>query len=133
MNRHYALIANRANYRYEYCRAPESVFNFHFEVEHIIPVSLDGSDDEPNLALSCQSCNVFKSDCIAVFDEVTQSQIPLFNPRQDDWDEHFSVNIETAEIVGVTPIGRVTVIQLRMNSAAQIRARLQWIRLELFP
>ncbi len=133
MNRHYSLVSIRANHRCEYCHAPESVFNFHFEVEHIFPVSLGGSEAETNLALACQSCNVFKSDCVSSFDEITQSEIPLFNPRIGIWEEHFTVNIETGEIRGVTPIGRLTVIQLRINSPSQIRARMQWIRLEVFP
>jgi len=38
-------IAQRANHRCEYCKAPEVVFNFPFEVEHIIPLSQKGSND----------------------------------------------------------------------------------------
>jgi len=37
MNLHYAQVALRAGHQCEYCRAPEVVFNFPFEVEHIIP------------------------------------------------------------------------------------------------
>ncbi|MCC5618360.1 hypothetical protein LC605_25405 [Nostoc sp. CHAB 5836] len=39
MNRYYAAIAQRASHRCEYCQAPELIFNFPFEVEHIIPLS----------------------------------------------------------------------------------------------
>jgi hypothetical protein len=35
MNPHYRVVAQRAGHRCEYCRAPEAVFNFPFEVEHI--------------------------------------------------------------------------------------------------
>lgn len=38
MNPYYGAIAERANHRCEYCHAPELVFNFPFEVEHIIPI-----------------------------------------------------------------------------------------------
>ena len=34
MNPHYPLVAQRAAHHCEYCRAPEAVFNFAFEVEH---------------------------------------------------------------------------------------------------
>ena len=45
MNPYYMAIAQRANHRCEYCKAPEVVFNFPFEVEHIIPLSQKGSND----------------------------------------------------------------------------------------
>jgi len=35
MNSFYTLVADRAAHRCEYCHAPELVFNFPFEVEHI--------------------------------------------------------------------------------------------------
>jgi hypothetical protein len=37
MNPFYTLVADRAAHQCEYCHAPELVFNFPFEVEHIIP------------------------------------------------------------------------------------------------
>lgn len=37
MNPNYTSVANRANHCCEYCRAPEIIFNFAFEVEHIRP------------------------------------------------------------------------------------------------
>jgi 5-methylcytosine-specific restriction endonuclease McrA len=61
MNPHYPAVARRANHRCEYCRAPEAIFNFPFEVEHVLPSAAGGSDDESNLALTCRSCNVHKS------------------------------------------------------------------------
>ncbi len=61
MNRHYGKVAQRAEHRCEYCCAPEVVFNLPFEVEHIVPASERGPDDESNLALACRSCNLFKS------------------------------------------------------------------------
>ena len=45
LNPRYAPIAQRANHRCEYCKAPEVVFNFPFEVEHIIPLSQKDSND----------------------------------------------------------------------------------------
>ncbi len=62
MNPHYSRVAERAGHRCEYCRAPEAIFNFAFEVEHIVPPSRGGTDDDSNRALSCRCCNVFKSD-----------------------------------------------------------------------
>jgi HNH endonuclease len=52
VNALYPLVAERAVYRCEYCHAPEIIFNFPFEVEHILPQARGGSDDLNNLALA---------------------------------------------------------------------------------
>jgi hypothetical protein len=59
--------------------------------------------------------------------------VRLFHPREDRWEDHFQVATMSGEIVGCTPIGRVTVACLEMNSMAQVAARQQWMRLGLFP
>lgn len=133
MNRHYLRVAERAGHRCEYCHAPEKIFNFHFEVDHIFPLSLDGTDTEENLALACTACNLFKSDLIEAFDEATQSFVRLFHPRLDKWQDHFEIDIETARIQGRTEIGRATVSCLKINSTRQIRARLEWVQTGIFP
>jgi 5-methylcytosine-specific restriction endonuclease McrA len=55
---------HRAGHRCEYCHAPEIAFNFPFDVEHFIPTSKQGSDDDANLALACRSCNLHKANRI---------------------------------------------------------------------
>ena len=52
MNPRYALVAERAEHRCEYCHAPEAVFNFPFEVEPVMPPASGGGDHPSNLALS---------------------------------------------------------------------------------
>lgn len=133
MNPYYTAIAQRANHRCEYCKAPEVVFNFPFEVEHIIPLSRQGSDDDTNLALACRSCNLRKGNRISGSSSQSNVETRFFHPRQDHWDEHFKINVESGEVVGITPIGEVTLGCLEMNSAAQVAARQLWIRLNLFP
>jgi hypothetical protein len=133
VNKHYARVAERAGHRSEYCRAPEAIFNLPFEVEHIVPTSRDGSDDESNLALACRACNLFKSDQQIGTDEATQEVIRLFHPRRERWDEHFRVDPESGAIQGLTPVGRATVACLRMNRPVQLTARLSWTQLNLFP
>lgn len=133
MNSHYEFVAERADHRCEYCHAPEQIFNFPLEVEHIQPRSLAGEDELQNLALACRSCNLHKSDRIAGFDDETKMEVRLFNPRQDEWSVNFQTNLETAEITGLTPIGRITIKLLKMNTSAQLAARLHWIHCELFP
>lgn len=133
MNPHYPEVSRRAAHRCEYCRAPEAIFSFPFEVEHIIPIHHEGTDEPSNLALACRSCNTRKSNHITGFDEATETETQLFNPRLDDWEHHFRIDIEMAGILGQTEIGRATVARLHMNGEAQLAARLQWMQLGLFP
>ncbi len=133
MNPHYPLVSHRAGHRCEYCHAPEAIFNFPFEVEHAIPVSKKGVDDESNLALACRACNLHKADHVTGPDQSTEGEVRLFHPRQDAWQEHFQVDRETGSIHGLTPTGRATVARLQMNTAVQLTARKQWMRLGLFP
>jgi 5-methylcytosine-specific restriction endonuclease McrA len=83
VNPAYAAVARRAEHRCEYCHAPEAVFNFPLEVEHIVPPQRGGSDEIKNLALACRGCNLFKSDSLTAIDPVTATSVRLFDPRMD--------------------------------------------------
>ncbi len=132
MNPLYPRVAERAGYVCEYCRAPESVFNFNFEIDHFIPLSKGGKDDLENLVLACRACNAYKAfHQIGLMKE--KEDISLFNPRQNAWNEHFQFNFETFELEGLTKIGEGTINRLKMNDSVQIRARILWIQLEVFP
>lgn len=133
MNPYYSAIAERANHRCEYCQAPEIVFNFPFEVEHIIPLSRQGANEANNLALACRSCNLRKGTRISGLVPASNTEVNFFHPRQDQWSEHFQVNVESGNIMAITPVGALTVKYLEMNSSAQVTARQLWIRLGLFP
>ena len=132
MNPFYKQVADRAEHRCEYCRAPELAFNFPFEVEHIIPKSRQGLDVEWNLALACRSCNLHKGNRVSAIDPETKTETRLFNPRQDNWNNHFQV-VPTCEIIGKIAIGHGTVMCLNMNNESQIFARGLWIQWNLFP
>ena len=133
MNPHYPWVAERAAHRCEYCRAPEDIFNYVFEVEHILPKNHGGNDGETNLALACRACNLFKANHLTGFDALTQQEVRLFHPRQDQWKEHFTVEVESRKIIGLTSIGRATVMRLRMNQDFSLVARAHWMRFGLFP
>jgi hypothetical protein len=133
MNPLYPEVAARAMHRCEYCHAPEAVFNFPFEVEHIAPVSRGGVKSKINGALACRACNLRKAAHVTGTDPEISAEVRLFNPREDSWDDHFHADPESGTIEGLTPIGRGTVIRLEMNSEAQVAARRQWIRLGIFP
>ena len=133
MNPHYPETARRANHRCEYCHAPESVFNFPFEVEHIQSLSSGGKDTPSNRALACRSCNVYKGIQIQAEDPDTGKLLPLYHPRKNHWSAHFQFQIGTGEVIGLSAIGRATIVCLKMNSNAQIIARKEWNLLGLYP
>ena len=132
-HRLYHLVAARAGHRCEYCLAPEAIFNSPFEVEHIRPRHTGGADDESNLALSCRACNGSKYTATSGRDLLSGHPVRLFNPRTDVWDEHFVIDEQSAEIVGLTDVGRATIARLRMNDTQQRQARRLWIYLFHFP
>jgi hypothetical protein len=103
-----------------------------FHVEHIVPRSAGGPDTPHNLALACPSCNLGKSDRLRVTDPQTVADVPLFNPRADQWSEHFTWD-EDWRIVGLTPVGRATIAALDLNSPRRllIREAEEWFN--LFP
>ncbi len=133
MNPRYAQVAERAVHQCEYCRAPEAVFNFPFEVEHIVPPGRGGSDDESNWALSCRSCNLHKSAHLEAVDPLGGTLVPLYHPRRHRWAEHLVVDRLAGTLTGLTPVGRATIERLQINRPAQVAARGLWMRLKLFP
>ena len=133
MNRFYLKVSKRAGKICEYCLAPELALNFLFEVEHTIPRVLGGKTELENSALACRSCNIFKSDHLSGINESGLNTERLYNPRKDDWTEHFYIDLENFMILGLSEIGKGTINRLRLNNSLQIQAGKQWYRMELFP
>ncbi len=93
-----------------------------FHVEHIIPRKHGGSDQLDNLALACPDCNLHKGSDLTGIDPETGVVTRLFEPRIQQWDEHFVW--EGLRIVGRTAPGRTTVRVLDLNSPARMCLRL---------
>lgn len=83
MNPYYTLVADRAMHRCKYYHAPEFVFNFPFEVEHIIPLCRRGVNGESNLALAYHFCNLRKGIRTSGIEPSSNTEICFFHPRQD--------------------------------------------------
>jgi hypothetical protein len=108
-------IAERAGNRCEYCLCPANYSSTSFSVEHIIPIILNGNDDEDNLAYACQGCNNIKFVKTSGIDPETNQAAPLYNPRQHSWAAHFCWDDTLTQIMGISSIGRATVATLRLN------------------
>jgi len=74
-----------------------------------------------NLALACVDCNLHKGTNLAGLDPESGDLTALFNPRTHDRDEHFAWT--GAAVLGLTPIGRVTVNVLDLNGSERIEFR----------
>lgn len=97
----------------------------HVEHKHIIP---GAGDDLRNLCLSCASCNLSKAKATSAVDPATGEIAPLFNPREQRWDEHFRWTHSGMVVEGLSPVGR-----LRMNRPRIVGARAVWVRAGVHP
>lgn len=125
------FVESRARQRCEYCRMHQSLQGATFHIEHILAGSRGGSDDPNNLALACPSCNLHKSDRIEVADPDSNARTALFNPRKDDWAEHF--RWDGYRIAGRTVLGRATVFALDLNHPRRLLIRQAEELFDLFP
>lgn len=98
------------------------------QIDHIQPVAKGGADSEDNLCLACELCNQYKWTQTKGRDPKTGKMLPLFNPHQQRWAEHFSWSADGTEIVGQTACGRATVEALRLNSTLAVLVRHNWVR-----
>jgi len=114
-------VRRRASDRCEYCHLPQSLSKLKFSIDHIIARQHAGTDALENLALSGGDCNRRKGPNIAGIDPQTKQLVRLFDPRRDDWNQHFAWN--DFIILGITPIGRATVITLDINGIHQVAMR----------
>lgn len=112
----------RAVGRCEYCRLKqehETAQSFH--IEHIIALQHRGESLLQNLALSCGKCNAFKGPNLTSRDPDTGIVEMLFHPRDQRWEDHFTM--DGPRILGMTAIGRTTVWLLQMNAPRRVELR----------
>ena len=125
------LVWRRAAFRCEYCHFPARLSGLNFQIDHIIAEKHGGPTDAENLALSCIYCNSYKGANLSGIDPVTGEIARLFHPRRDRWDEHFGW--QGPVLAGRTPIGRATVVVLRINDPTAVALRRLFMRAGAFP
>ena len=127
-------VREAAGNRCGYCLAPQSLVLGKLEIDHIFPLARGGTDEETNLWLACPRCNEHKSDKISGIDEETGQSHLLFNPRTQQWKEHFRWSEDGLRVIGLTPIGRATVMALHLDrDPYAIVVRINWVRVGLHP
>ncbi|MBI3979973.1 MAG: HNH endonuclease [Chloroflexi bacterium] len=122
-----ARVAAQAQHRCEYCLTSQRVSGAQMQVDHVVPVSQGGTSDEANLSLACAWCNSFKSATTRAADRETGEGAQIFNPRTQVWTDHFRWSDDGTLIVGLTAVGRATVLALRLNNEFIVLARRLWV------
>ena len=100
---------------------PQSPDSLPHELEHVLSRQHGGGDELENLALACRPCNNAKGPNVCSVDDVSREIVRLFDPRRQAWADHFRQDDD--RIVGLTPIGRATVLLLGMNEGHRRRVR----------
>lgn len=126
-------VAEAARRRCGYCQAQEQIVGYPLHIEHIVPEAAGGASTEDNLWLACCVCNNAKGIQTHRLDAVTQAKVPLFNPRTQVWLEHFAWREDGAQIEGLTPVGRVTVLALQLNKPFRVQTRQRWVAVGWHP
>jgi hypothetical protein len=101
------------------------------EIDHIRPEKHFGKTVLNNLCYCCFDCNRHKGSDIGSYDTETDLLTPFFNPRTQNWNEHFK--LEGTLIIPLTPQGRVTVLLLQLNTDDRIIKRAELIALGRYP
>lgn len=91
------------------------------------PSAIGGLTVADNLCLARPRCNRHKATRIEALDAITDEAVPLYNPRQQVWGEHFEWRNDGIEIGGLTATGRVTIDALQMNNPFVVRSRKIWV------
>ncbi len=116
-----------------YCRTAEFLTAMTFEFEHIRPLSAGGETVFENLCFACPYCNRHKGALQTAIDPESGEVVTLFHPQQQVWTEHFAWSKSGNEMRGLTAVGRATILALRMNRPALVRARVMWVKLGEHP
>ena len=117
------IVFDRAARACEYCLIPEAFALSSHQVDHVIAEKHGGETIAENLALSCALCNQSKGSDISSIDPDTGEIEKLYNPRREQWAEHFQMAAENGLIYPITSIGRVTVRLLQMNRVENLLGR----------
>ncbi len=121
------LVRERANNRCEYCLCHQDYVMGRLQIDHVVPIAKRGSDTEDNLCLACELCNQHKWTKTEDTDPQTGKQVSLFNPRKQNWSDHFIWSSDGIQIIGLTECGRATVNALRLNNNLSVTVRRNWV------
>ncbi|MBM3765669.1 MAG: HNH endonuclease [Acidobacteria bacterium] len=123
------FVRERAEDYCEYCLLHQRHSLLRFHVDHIVPRSVGGIPEFSNLALACPACNGAKHGKWLIYDRGSRTEVKLYHPRTDVWDDHFETR-DFGIILPRTLTGSVTVHMLKINDYARMQLRKLAARIE---
>lgn len=90
--------------------------------------SIGGKTELANLAYACMICNKRKGPNLASVDPDTSERTWLYNPRIQQWDDHFQLHPD-GTITSITVTGRATAFLLALNDPERVQDRCDLIAL----
>ncbi len=122
------LVAEDAHYQCGYCLTAQRIIGRPMVIDHIKPEAKGGTTIRENLWLACRRCNEFKGTRTHAVDPLTKETTPLYNPRRQSWQVHFTWSTDGLEIIGLTATGRATVVALQLNNPEIVASRSLWVQ-----
>lgn len=119
--------------RCAYCHTTEANTGQPMTLDHIIPQAQGGPTTFDDLCFACRRSNEFKGSTTTARDPLTDENVPLFHPRTQRWSDHFAWDASGTHVIGLTPIGRATVMALNMNNEVIVDARRRWVSVGWHP
>ena len=116
-----------------YCYTTEANTGQPMTVDHLTPQAQDGETTFENLCFACRRCNEFKGSVTRAQDPLTGETVALFHPRQQTWADHFQWDETGALLIGLTAVGRATIVTLNMNNPVIVDVRRRWVSVGWHP
>lgn len=126
-----SLVWKRAANRCEYCQVLQAHDRLPFQIDHVIAKKHRGPTNAGNLCLACFADNNHKGPNVAGVDPANRRIVSLFNPRRHKWARHF--RWEGPVLIGLSPIGRATIVVLEINLPYRVAFRQGLIDEGVFP
>ncbi|MBI5384196.1 MAG: HNH endonuclease [Verrucomicrobia bacterium] len=114
-------VSERADHLCEYCLVHKENVYHGCEVDHIVSLKHGGLTVPDNLAYACFHCNRHKGTDLGSLNPETGAFVRFYNPRTDQWAQHFS--FWQGRIEPLTAIGEVTVRVLDFNHPERVALR----------
>jgi hypothetical protein len=121
------------NHSCAYCHTTEANTGQPMTVDHIYPQAQGGETTFDNLCFACRRCNEFKGSAVSAQDPLTGETVPLFHPRQQVWADHFQWDESGTLLIGLTAVGRATIVALNRNNSVIVYARRRWVSVGWHP
>jgi hypothetical protein len=116
-----------------YCYTTEANTGQPMTIDHIVPQAQGGETVFENLCFACRRCNEFKGSLTYTQDPLTGETVALFHPRQQIWIAHFQWDESGMLLMGLTAVGRGTIVALNMNNPVIVDTRRRWVSVGWHP